>query len=471
MNTIDAEKLALYYCIANASDVSYDNASIPSMIVNELMPHKFGEIHHIDIYSVIKKLVDKQISPTIPNILTNLGEKTEKVGGETYLQSILNFGQIFKIQDTKVGFEDLVRFLDNIGNLRELIELNRNYNKKWGSPEKLYNQLSTKGLSSIDYINTIIDDIEKITSSRGNSGYKSISTVFSKLDEELALAQEGKTAKYIDWGWPSAVEYMFPKRGSMTIIQGDTNSGKSTLAYIIALCTAIKVFNNNEEGYVAINSLEDANTEVLARLVCCYGGLVKDKMDKGVLTEYEMAIYQKTKRELLRLPLVFDDEIITTQQLKMNAKVHSAKNGQRWLGVNDYSELFKDELKLNEERRIFNIGFAIHNIAKTENSAEILVSQITTYQDNEYMIPGLRSTRQSKSLADNARQLVSLFNYNMIHKDLKKKPPSTMGFDEKYAYCIVSKNKGKMGKFPIRCYPSKMRFEDVKLDDGVLFQE
>ena len=109
-------------------------------------------------------------------------------------------------------------------------------------------------------------------------------------------------------------------------------------------------------------------------------------------------------------------------------------------------------------------------IAKEENSAELLVSQITSYQDPKYLIPGYGSTRQSRSVYHAARQVATLYNLASLladgRLDRANIPPDFKG---EFAYIIMTKNKGKMGKVGYRWIPSKVRFEDSSLPDGILF--
>lgn len=460
------EKLSLC-TILNDTD-----GEITQRIVSELPLLSYGNTANRLIYSIIRRMVRDGKTITPVSVIAGLGDELETAGGEAYIMSLVNYHKGLRIDSPLYGYEEWIILVDVAGRLRQFKEVLGKYNKELSDLDRALQQYKTPEDAS-QFISNFITELHNVTITQSAHGYKHISEYYQPRLDLLDMQAEGFVVDVIPIGWPSFAEYGIPRPGVMGVIAGLTSSGKTQLADQIVLGCAMHLYHTNTEGHVTINTLEDDALIVQQRMVCCLMGLNYMKFRTGKAQPQEIERFKNGLRYINLLPIFLNDTpAITTDTLKFEAAAHAMEIGTpRFIGVSDYSELFGDKNR-NEEQRIAGVARAHHEIARSMNSCEILLTQYsrdTSGVNNATKLGGLNA-RHSDSVAAASRWYIEIYNIpQMTTRGMQFTLPST-DLDERYAYCFVWKNShGPLGQFPLEWTDHFTQFRDPKVPRNQLY--
>lgn len=429
MRVTDYEKLSLSLILNHPNGTE----NIPQRIISELEPDRYGDVACQKIYRAVQKLVFNNEVPNIINISLALGEDLEGVGGLEYLNSLKGFLELAGVNDYE-GFGKWIRIIDNAGRLRHLKDINERYASKLKDFEEVI-----RTVDDVDsYLSNFYDDISAgIANTR--SSYKPFSFAIDHAITYVENVQEGQISDIIPVGWPSLEKYLIPRPETFVVVSGMSSMGKTQFCLQVLYGAALQLKNLNRKGVCSINSLETPGYRLAIRLGCMLARVNSQTIATGQGSQAEKNRLIEKLEHLYDLPIVYDDNpAITTKQLMWEAVALNLKQG-RVLSISDYSELFRDATRGdNEELRISSIGRNIKQISRKTGSCEIMISQYPELTDRHKI--GGRKARYSRAIFDASEIFIEVWNpVEMRRKNIEFQLPDGKSNDA--AYIFIHKNK------------------------------
>lgn len=439
------------------------NENIPQRIVSELEPNRFGEQPNKLIYQSVVRLVLKDEVPNTVNVATELKSDIETIGGIEYLESLKGFLGIVGLSSFD-GFEKWVQIIDNAGRLRHLKTVSSSYAKRLEDLESVV--VSNNNIDA--YISNFFEEANTGISSLRTT-YKPFSVAVDAAVRYVEALEKGVVADIILTGWPSLEKYLIPRPYSFGIIIGMSSMGKTQFALQVAYGAAKQIYDRKEKGVVSINSLETTGKNLALRL-----GYMLARVDSQLLATGQVSTQDRERLlekldQLYSLPIEYDDNpAITTDQLTWQAIAQNLKS-KRVLSILDYSELFGDKHKDNEELRLSNIARNIKKISSRTGSCEVMLSQFNELHDKHKI--GGRKSRYSRAIFDAAEWYLEVWNpVEMRNKGIDFQTPD--GKNDGLSYALIHKNKEyKTGEVTFEWIPEYGTFRDTACDMGLNYQE
>lgn len=464
MVACDYEKLIFSTILQNATPSSL----IPKQIANELGYDKFESREHKILAMAIFQIIGRNELPSIPNILIELGEKKDKIGGEVYLRSLFDFTDIVKIKTIGDSWQQWVRYVDKAGKARILKNIMYTHYRKL---EKNFDAIisdSTKNDNFEQYVAEIVGDIQT-SAIVGNSdkNYKHISSFYEAEIEKISNERIGLRDNVLPIGWPSLAGFGVPRIGVLNVLAGLTGGAKTQLALLMMLGTAINLYLSGSSDYIMYNALEDSSNELYRRMACALMEVDSNRIANGVATSDEYGRYISGLQFLNKLPIyINDNSVISTQELLLDLSLFSASlPGKMIMVVCDYVELFNDS-DLNEVKRLASIAEKLHKFAVKNFCCVLLLTQYPEIT-NPDQIGGLRA-RGSRAIANASKVFMEMWNLPRLlkHSHLfpyfdKTRLPSFVDINNPWAYILLHKNSnGPIGNIPMRWVDTYTRFNE-----------
>ncbi len=158
--------------------------------------------------------------------------------------------------------------------------------------------------------------------------------------------------------------------GQMSVVAGETNSGKSSVA--------INIINNAlKSGHgVALFTLEMSREEIADLIFSMNCRVDRNHFNTGEFTVEEMQNVTTQLKSMAALPFwIFDESLMTASQIRKRILALKAE-GKIKLAVVDYAQIVSTELGDNREQQVANISRTLCSTAKDAKIALIVLSQL-----------------------------------------------------------------------------------------------
>jgi len=158
--------------------------------------------------------------------------------------------------------------------------------------------------------------------------------------------------------------------GQMTVIAGETNSGKSSVA--------INIINNvlNQGEGVALFTLEMSRDEIADLLFSINCEVDRNHFNTGEFDQEEVNRMTSNSKRMQDFKLwIFDDGVMTATQIRKRILALMSENKMK-LVVVDYAQIVAPELGDNREQQVALIARTLCSTAKDSKVALIVLSQL-----------------------------------------------------------------------------------------------
>lgn len=457
METLDYEKLVISTALRWPDHPDHIIQGMVLSLEHKSFDDRQGIAHQL-IWHAIQDLVTNNTIVSIPTICNYLGDNLAAAGGEIYLRSLYDFAAQMKVQEP-TEWNVWCKVVYTGGVLRDLGIVVSRYAEMLKDFEKLVRQTDDPEI----VVHRMLDEVQSIVTTNFETGYKEIGNAVDAELEKLAQIETGKI-DVIAVGQPSLEAFGIPAPRSFVVVIGMPSMGKTAWAFnCLGLGKALHLFNTNEPGVVAINSLETPDNIITRRMVCAMQSIDSTRVRLNQLTDREKERYREGLQFLRQLPIVYDDSPdITTEQLAMRATALNLTR-KRIMGISDYAELFCDQAgRDGEAGRVASIVRNIRHIAWSTGSCEVLLSQVNnTVLGKANKIAGIDSARYTAVAAHASDGAIEIWNpIQMNARNIDFTVPD--GYSEDYAYAIIQKNKnGPLGHVAYHWEAPYTRFIDT----------
>ncbi len=324
---------------------------------------------------------------------------------------------------------------------------------------------------------------------RSIQGFRPLSEARDELEELIRQWESGIVADKEPTGFPRLDEKIGGGlgKGHLIVIGGRPGTYKTSMSWLILRNIAQRIKDSGEAGCVAFASLEMTRADVIKRGACADAHVDSTMLERGRLSNRQMARFRRAVDDILALPIKIYDGAATTDFLHYQTMMMMAHESVRLLVV-DFAEMLADEGE-NEEERVSGIFRAAKQIAKVRHIPVIVISQLNRqveYQASR--IPGLHNLRwggASEQAADSVWLSYYPFAYQSRGEAISV--PSDLGYQgsDQYGdprtkdrvnkslwYLIVAKNRyGNVGVVKFNVVPEYtliVDYQEESARDGVV---
>ena len=412
-------------------------------LATELTEDKFSIPINRSIYATMLKMWIDKIPIDIPNLTARLYEVK---GAEAYITSLVSnfFDMGGNLADENIA--EWARQVDARGRLRQAAMVSNELSQLFEDFESLAGEVGDRVDEFIsDYTSKLQKVIEGV-----KTDYVTAYDAGNKLERMLDQEGNGVATTTIDCGLLSFTKHVLFPIG-LTVLQGVSGSGKTSIALQALLGTAIKMKEYNLPGCVSIQELEMLDWRLIQRMASMLSGVAFEKIQKGQADKFDTERFRQAIEFVKSLPIHINASDAQTSFSAISSNVAlNLRNGPLRMTVSDYAELFHDKRVESEELRISQIVHNHHALYKRTNSATILISQITVPPGNRTLFVGPGGGRYSKALWHASDVLVELYcPPAMKSAALDFDMPIDIGLkDDTVAHFVIEKYRdGQTGKF------------------------
>lgn len=290
-------------------------------------------------------------------------------------------------------------------------------------------------------------------SSNGDSysvRFPHISEATSSALKDIRASYHGDSATWIPTGLRDVdIRVGGIPRGRLTVIAGRPSMGKTAWA-------ATAVINAAKKGHrVAFITIESPKEAIITRMLSTMTGIENRDIQRGRLTEAEMAQVVVASKELSKLPIWIRDAQRSWERIKLLIRGLKLAQPELEFVVLDYCQLIDAPAEGRHDRRDLEIGRisgGAKALALEMNLAVLLLSQLNReVEKQQNKRPKLSDMRDSGNLEQDA-DIVALL-YRPVYYD-ENKPRDFCEF-------IVSKNRdGAVGSIKLRFDEKTVSFGD-----------
>lgn len=445
----------------------------PQLTGDKLIFSKTGVLggkDHTHIFVAIEMCHAKKKNPNIVNVMEEIADKSDDM--RPYLISLEERVKgYYRIHTLDVqAFMELAEQIDKAGVVYQTLAFGQPYTKLM-EDSKDFQSFVDSVEDADEWLNEYTTHYRSAVRN-GPEGYESTYDISLRARQEIEQIKEGKTSLLLPIGFPNhRLNALYPY-GSLTIVTGGSNYGKSAYTNAIILGTAIGLQKNNIPGCVSVNSLENSATSMVKKLASIMAGFNTQKLYAGpsALQGDDFKYYLECIDYVGQLPIFIDTTDMlktTTMQYRLNS-IHSSDRGPVRLLVSDYTELFGDDDGDNKEQRLNFITRKHLSVARTMNAAVMLISGVT-YGDgnNKSRIAGAEGIRYAKGMRYHADFQVEIWNpIEMKKKGVDFVVPE--GLDDDHLWLLFEKTRdvATPDPIPMNWTPEYTRVSDPNLDYG-----
>ena len=388
--------------------------------------------HNIDLLTVTQRLKDKGILDEVggPGYITSL---TRRVSSAAHIE------QHARIISDKFFQREIIRFssvLQNAAFTDDIDELQLLYTVETQTIDSLM-----AGASGMMHIRDIIKHTTTAIEERVTKAKKGITpgvhTGFADLNAFIN-------------GWQPSDVVIIAARPSM---------GKT--AFAIALAKAAAQTDTPTNFF----SLEMSNLKLSTRMILSNGGIVRDNLEKGKMTDGDWKAYNQSASELKKLPIYIDDTAKTNTK-RIDAIVRTkARKGECGLAIMDYLQLGEYVQtgnkygNKNREQEVAGMSRDIKLTAKAANIPFIALSQLNRgIESREDKAPRLSDLRESGAIEQDADIVIMLWRPCYYDEDATDQQGNSL---KGLMFLEVVKNReGRLGTIILRHNTDLTQFFD-----------
>ena len=359
-------------------------------VTGYLHHHSFYKEEHQKIFNIVEELAASGKNIDLLMVTQELKNRNllEEIGGPAYIMSLT------RRVASAAHIEQHARIIAEKHFQREMIRrfselINEAYNDNIDNLETMYN-MHTQA----------IDDL--LSGKTGMMHIREILTLTTnEIEHRQVLAEKGETPgiptgladlNELNNGW---------QPGDLVVIAARPSMGKTAIAINMFGKAAAKKFKQ-----VCIFSLEMENIKLSTRLVLSYGGIVRENLERGKMTDGDWSAYNKAVEELSALPIYIDDTPgVTIRHIDAVVRNKRRKN-ECDIAIIDYLQLVETPEhygRKNREREVAEISRGLKKIAKAAGIPIILLAQLNRGVENrDDKTPRLADLRESGAIEQDA---------------------------------------------------------------------
>ena len=330
--------------------------------------------HNIDLLTVTQRLKDKNVLDKIggPGYITEL---TRHVSSAAHIE------QHARIIQDKFIQREMVRLFSEL--------INEAYKDDTDHLEMMY-------AAHTQTIDNLI---------AGSAGMMHIRDILKLTTEDIQERQRqvlaGETAGVttgladldrLNSGW---------QPGDLIVIAARPSMGKTAIA--LNLFTKAPAMHGKK---VCMFSLEMENIKLSQRLILSYGGIERNNLKSGKMTDGDWKAYNSALHDLENLPIYIDDTAATTIKYIDAVVRNKVRKNECDLVVIDYLQLVESPSgygNKNREREVAEISRGLKKTAKTAGVPVILLAQLNRALENrDDKKPRLADLRESGAIEQDA---------------------------------------------------------------------
>jgi replicative DNA helicase len=388
--------------------------------------------HAIDLLTVVQRLKDKQILNEVggPGYITGL---TGRVSSAAHIE------QHARIISDKFFQREIIRFSGTLQNAAYQDDID-NLQMLYAVETQAIDNLMA-GASGMMHIRDIIKHTTAAIEERVIKAKKGITpgvhTGFADLNSFTN-------------GWQPSDVIVIAARPSM---------GKTAFAIALAKAAAQK------DTPTDVFSLEMSNLKLSTRMILSNGGIDRDRLEKGTMTDGDWKAYNQSASELSKLPVYIDDTAKTNTK-RIDAIVRTkARKGECGLAIVDYLQLAEYVQagnkygNKNREQEVAGMSRDLKLTAKAANIPMIILSQLNRGIENrENKAPKLSDLRESGAIEQDADVVIMLWRpcyYDEEASDAQGNSLKNLIFLE-----VVKNREGRLGTIILKHNEDLTEFYD-----------
>jgi len=333
------------------------------------------------------------------------------------------------------------------------------------------NELNSDILSNKLEFNDLLDKAEdrilNIIKERRTSDLLTIGQAAERVYSQIETYNNSEgEIKGVNTGYPvlNKITLGFQK-GNLIILAARPSVGKSAFALNLAI-------NASKYGgsHVAFFSLEMSIDQLMMRLFSLESGIDMQTLQKGDLTESEMIVLGRSRQNLSKYNVYFD-ESNSTKVPEIRAKCRQLKQqGKLDFVIIDYLQLISSNTKGSRQEVVSEISRSLKVLAKELDVPVLALSQTSRLVDQrEDKTPVLSDLRESGAIEQDADIVMFLHRPDDSRKNKydELEVTETVKIDldksEKQINLIIAKNRqGTLGDITYNFFPAECRFRENK---------
>jgi len=364
-------------------------------------------------------------------------EKIDQVGGEGYLEQILNE------TPTAAHGEFYLDIVRQKWVLRREISLCREVE------QEAYRQES--GDAHVKQVAPrFLELVGERTLDRTN-----LQVMQGSIGKWEAAKRGDESARGLALPWPRLNEILCGLETGTLIVAGRPSAGKSTLELGIAENLASHGLG------VARVALDDPWDLTLERMMAHRAGVSLPKLKMGFAKENQLAATREAAEEIGAWPMWINDRDREIRAICSWIRSMRARHNIRCFTLDYIQQVTCAEMwKANDNARVSYISAALKQIQIELGIPGVVLSQLSREGDKDSRPPKLSDLRDSGALEQDASKVVFLFQDAKKHKAMEEAEPGATKH-RRPVWADIAKNKnGETGRVPLWMRPPYFRFDE-----------
>ena len=436
---------------------------------------KLGSSEHRDIWRAIEKTyLEDRTTVNIPNVLTNIYDKSEDV--RLYLQALVEMvhGRYHIYAVDMPTIKNLAEVVDKVGGIYFLKA--RAYKIAEGLDDQERFEREVSKIQDVDaWANLSLADFRN-TLSVSTGGLQHVSVAVAEVKEEMRRKRSGEQATYLPCGFPSMIAAGMFAAGTLNIIHGKSGGGKSALVHQVDLGIAVGLVQNNILGCVAIFSLEMSQKRLTKRLASLLAGVDSTFLDRDPESDplYDAKYNQMDQwlDYIATLPIYIDQtNMLTSSAMQFATEgLHTSERGPVRSFSADYIELFGDDEGENKEQKLDHVVHQHLALTRITGANGKIISQTTYPTGGQVIYPaGPGGMRYSQAIGHAADDSYELWN-PIFMRAAGIKYAQLDGISDEHATIFVQKHRdGALNSVQMNWDPTTTRFSDPCISSDAVF--
>ncbi len=353
---------------------------------------------HRKIYSVMQKLVARQLPPDLYHVADALGDE-----GLTAIGGMVKLTQLLDRTISALNIDRFEALVIQKWERRKLITLCRETLDKAADPTLDWEEVKAEANSKLT---------EAVASKNGQRGLVHISETLVKICNEL---EQG-----VNPAIPTGLNFLDQclggglRGGEFTVVAGRPSMGKSFFATNLARIFA-------EQGPVAIFSLEMDRESIVKRIAAADAGIRQTWLTANTIPPDKLSLFLEAYDRCARLPIYVDDtpgDECTPHYIQSECHRIYRKHEKLSLILVDYIQLIGDQSSGNRANELGYYTSALKSLSKKFDCPVVGLSQISRgVESRTNKRPLMSDVKGSGAIEQDADVVMALYRDEYYNPD------------------------------------------------------